>query len=538
MAETEEYSWLTEDKGVGKHIVSEGYGTSPSNGQQCVMHYTGQLLDKTVFDSSLEKDSPFKFNLGIGNVIKGWDIGVATMKKGERAILRCEPGYAYGDNGSPPSIPEKAVLVFTLELLDFYNKRKDMNDMSMEERSEAAMDYKSNGNENFKHKRWAQAIYCYKESLNYLSGIFDGEMTEEMKALRTTLNLNLSVVFNNANNFTETLTYCGKVLEENPNHPKGNYLRGVAHSRLGLLEEAVADLKLALSLVPTDTKVKEELVKAKQMKSKRDKKEKKVFKGFFDNTDLYGEKESQVQGPPADTGSGVESAGDRDNPVVYLDLEIGGGAGGRIYIELYKNKAPRTGENFRCLCTGEKPGLHYEGNIFHRVIPGFMMQGGDIENADGTGGKSIYGNEFEDEAFLLNHTEPGMLSMANRGPNTNSSQFFLLFKPAPHLDGRHVVFGKVIKGIQFVYNAENVKTGPNDKPVLDIVIKHSGELQGGLSALEGELSVPMEEGDNKEEEDVEGAAGTVGVNDDTGVADPVTDDSKTTPMEGKEEEDK
>ncbi len=184
----------------------------------------------------------------------------------------------------------------------------------------------------------------------------------------------------------------------------------------------------------------------------------------------------------------------KDNPVVYLDLEIGGGTGGRVYIELYKNKAPRTAENFRCLCTGEKPGIHYKGNIFHRIIPGFMMQGGDIENADGSGGKSIYGNEFEDEAFLVNHTEPGMLSMANRGSNTNSSQFFLLFKPAPHLDGKHVVFGKVIKGMEFVFNAENVKTGANDKPELDVVIKECGEVLGGASVLEAEL-IGEEEGD-------------------------------------------
>ena len=131
---------------------------------------------------------------------------------------------------------------------------------------------------------------------------------------------------------------------------------------------------------------------------------------------------------------------------VFFDITVGGQSAGRIEIELAA-ETPNTSENFRALCTGEKgtgtlgKPLHFKGCAFHRVIPGFMAQGGDFTNFNGTGGESIYGPNFKDENFNLKHTGKGILSMANAGPNTNSSQFFLCFDSFPHLDGKHTVFG-------------------------------------------------------------------------------------------------
>ena len=192
------------------------------------------------------------------------------------------------------------------------------------------------------------------------------------------------------------------------------------------------------------------------------------------------------------------------NPRCFLDLQIGGRRAGRLVVELFADVVPKTAENFRCLCTGERglgaktgKALHLRNTIFHRVIRGFMMQGGDFQNLNGTGGESIYGGKFEDENFTMMHNGAGVLSMANAGKNTNGSQFFVTFRKTEHLDGKHVVFGRVVEGMELVHEIENCETGEGDRPLDPIIVAKCGELE--------RIAVEVSETDSDDEEEGGGA---------------------------------
>ncbi|TMS35726.1 hypothetical protein L596_003060 [Steinernema carpocapsae] len=169
-----------------------------------------------------------------------------------------------------------------------------------------------------------------------------------------------------------------------------------------------------------------------------------------------------------------------DNPIVFFEMTAGGAPIGTIIMELFADVAPRTAENFRQFCTGEmkRDGMPigYKNCHFHRVIKDFMIQGGDFVNGDGTGMTSIYGAKFRDENFNLKHETPGLLSMANSGVDTNGCQFFITCAKCDFLDGKHVVFGRVLDGLLTVRKIENAPTGQANKPALPIVIEQCGEL--------------------------------------------------------------
>merc|ERR1712032_1720118 len=174
------------------------------------------------------------------------------------------------------------------------------------------------------------------------------------------------------------------------------------------------------------------------------------------------------------------------NIYVFLEVEISNVNIGRMIFKLYNGICPKTAENFRCLCNGDrgtglvtKAPLHYKGAKFHRIIPGFMAQGGDFELGDGRGGESIYGGKFSDEAggLALRHAKRGLLSMANSGKDTNGSQFFILFKPAHHLNTKHCVFGEIVEGHATLDAIEGVETTSDDKPIAPVVIARCGQLE-------------------------------------------------------------
>ncbi len=185
---------------------------------------------------------------------------------------------------------------------------------------------------------------------------------------------------------------------------------------------------------------------------------------------------------------------------VYFDIQIGDEKQGKIIMQLFDDEVPKTCMNFRSLCcknilnNSSKPS--FAGTKFHRVIPQFMIQGGDITRGDGTGGYSIYGEKFDDESFELKHNQPGLLSMANAGPNTNNSQFFITTEATPWLDNKHVVFGIVSQGFDIVRKIENIKRdSENDCPIIPCKIIDSGLM----SKEDYDKLYPMDLGDSDDE---------------------------------------
>mmetsp|Transcript_17221 Transcript_17221/g.41474 ORF Transcript_17221/g.41474 Transcript_17221/m.41474 type:complete len:469 (-) Transcript_17221:142-1548(-) len=467
---SEEWIDLTGDGGILKKIIAEGEGDEkPEPNFQVEAHYTGTLeSDGSKFDSSRDRGQAFTFSVGVGQVIKGWDQGFATMKRGEKAILKCRSDYAYGDGGSPPKIPGGATLLFDVELLDFYPKKKEPWEMSTEEKLETAISGKSVGTEAFKSKEFRKALREYEQSASLVEDV-EGD---EAKALRIACLANATQCYMNLKEWAEAVSTATKVLGEDGSNVKALFRRGTAHMNNGSLEEAKSDFAVALENDPNNSDVKKQMQVLRTKMQEAKKKEKAAFGGMFSKTSLYDEK----AGPELL----VEPSG--DNPKVFFDMSIGGEPAGRIVMQIFQDICPKTAENFRALCTGEKgegksgKPLHYKGSVFHRCIKGFMLQAGDFTKGDGTGGESIYGEKFEDENFILKHDSPGLLSMANAGPGTNGSQFFITTVPTPHLDGKHVVFGRVVEGMSVVEKIEGLPVA-GERPEQEVMIVESGEVK-------------------------------------------------------------
>lgn len=470
---------VAQDGGIMKRIIlsaPEGAKGPPPEGWEVTAHYTGTLAsDGSKFDSSVDRGKPFKFTIGQGQVIKGWDEGFASMKVGEKAMLTISPDYGYGSSGSPPKIPGEATLNFEVELLGFKEKEKEKWEMTPDEQVQKANKLKTEGTELFKEKRFGEAASTYEEAAGWVFESEKGEhVPDDDKVLFVSCWSNAAMCHIKTSSWAETVRSCNKVLDVvgEEKNIKALYRRGIAKMNIGTLKEAKVDLMAAYEIDNKNKDVRKALKTLKESFAEAKKKEKAAFGGMFGKVSMYNDK----QGVFVLNQNG-------DNPHVFFDIKQGEESLGRIVMQLYKDVTPKTAENFRALCTGEKgigkkgKPLHYKGCTFHRVITDFMIQGGDFTNGDGTGGESIYGEKFADENFKMKHENGGLLSMANAGPGTNGSQFFITSRDTPHLDNKHVVFGRVVEGMEIVRKIENVSTVGSDKPEVDVIIADCGELK-------------------------------------------------------------
>jgi peptidylprolyl isomerase len=359
-------------------------------------------------------------------------------------------------------------LNFEIELIDFKETKKPKWEMDPAEKISSAKIHKEKGVALFKEKNFGKAAEQFEEGHSFLENLGNIEITNEITELRSSLLLNIANCNNNLKEYNKTIDAINKALKIKE-APKCYYYRGLAHTYLNDFDLARADFEVLAKLLPNDQDtVKNCLNILEQRKKEKEKNETKLYKSLFKSS-LYDDKPQKLTSLPQV---------DPTNPKIFFDISVDGKDPKRVEFELFAKQVPLTAENFRALCTGEKGGkLHYKGSIFHRIIKGFMMQGGDFENANGTGGSSIYGAKFNDENFTYPHTEGGLLSMANSGPNTNGSQFFITFKETPWLDGKHVVFGRVIKGLDYINEIETIESDSQDKPKVEVRIIDSGEIK-------------------------------------------------------------
>mmetsp|Transcript_2324 Transcript_2324/g.3296 ORF Transcript_2324/g.3296 Transcript_2324/m.3296 type:complete len:415 (+) Transcript_2324:277-1521(+) len=410
------------------------------------------------------------------------------MKIGEKSILKCRADYAYGDNPSPGGkIKPGDNLLFECELLDFGPKKKEKWEMTSKEKIEEAKKLKEQGTEKFKNKEFSKAAELYEEASTYVEK-FSGDAASDSSAedeiesendktinhdeavnILLSCHLNAAQAHLSSKQWVNAISSANKALSIEENNIKALFRRGSARRHSGLFDEAKRDILEILKIDETNIAAKKELFLIKEAVKAAKKKEKATFGGLFGKVSMYDDKEGLI----VPTGS---------CPKVFFDIKIGDENAGKIIMELWSHTTPKTAENFRALCTGEKgkastgQPLHYKGCTFHRVIKNFMIQGGDFTLGNGMGGESIYGEKFADENFKMKHTEPYLLSMANAGPGTNGSQFFITLKDTPHLDGKHVVFGKVLEGIEIIRKIENLPTDSSDKPNEQVIIADCGEM--------------------------------------------------------------
>merc|ERR1712032_439208 len=384
-----------------------------------------------------------------------------------------------GDSGSSPKIPDKADLNFEVELIDFTEEDDDESsdgkkqkwDMRDEEKKVEAEKLKEGGTELFKKQEFANAAEKYREAAEYINDDEELSVPDHSKELYISCLNNAAMCLLKIKRYSATVSACSTVLKVDEKNVKALYRRGVASMKAEDFSQANK------AVIKACSELKGAITAAKQ-------KEKNMFANIFEKVSMYDDKKT--------AGLNIVPNANGDNPHIFFDIAQGEKKLGRIVMQLYMDITPKTAGNFKAICTGDNDDkLTYKNSIFHRVIKDFMIQGGDITNADGTGGKSIYGETFADENFHIKHTKGGLLSMANSGSNTNGSQFFITSKETPHLDGKHVVFGEVVEGIDVVRLMEGVETVESDKPKEDIIIEDCGEIE--WKKIETEVPAPVAE---------------------------------------------
>jgi cyclophilin family peptidyl-prolyl cis-trans isomerase/FKBP-type peptidyl-prolyl cis-trans isomerase len=477
------YLNLTADGGIKKKIIKEGKGESPSDGKNVFIFYVSKYKDR-IFDQT-KKDTIFSFTIGENKVIKGWEIAVKSMKIGEKAEFIMTSDYTYGDEKFNDYIPPKSTLTYEIELIAVNNSDSEnsLEKMTYEEKLQWGKLLKREGVEKFKSDDIIGAKECFIKALSFLKTM-DPKKEEEKEGV----DLYLTTLSNICNCFNKEKEY-NSVIEISSIGlkikllPKLLYFRAIAYAFTEEFESANNDLDNLSKVLLNESEADGDMNKEEAQKKidqtidyikdiinirkkiyieKNNKYSRAIFRQYlYNNKSLV----NKPLIPPVETNL--------DNPFVFFDIKIGEKSAGKIVFELYKNVVPRTAENFRFLCTNEE--MTFKGTSIHKIIKNFVIGGGELNNNKGNG-QCLYGEYFDDENYTYCHCRRGLLTMGNEGKNKNNSKFLITLKYIPWFDGKHVVFGQIIKGIEIIKEIEEIETDDEDKPLTEIIIENCGEI--------------------------------------------------------------
>ena len=460
---------------VDSTLQSNTNSKFPIKGDICILDYSCYKYNNEIKEL-VENNTNIKIEIGRDQVVKGMEIALSNMILSEQSEVIINSKFGYGRFGlKEKNILPNENLFFNIKLIDFYPCSSIRN----------VNTYKDEGVSQFKKKQYQEAYDNFIIALNIAQGISENN---EKNLLLQSLYLNTANCLIKLKKFPEAEFYLNDYEKLNNTNPKIYYLRCYSFCTqpiyqklkvLNIAEKIKSDLDKFTTLInnkndPTLIELSNlSIVALKELENyELNKTKPKLFSGVYEDKALS-EKSIDVPNRIITNCS---------NPIVFIDIKIDNKEEYQFEIELFNDVCPKTCENFRILCTGENQfsdGFHdftVVGTKFHRLIKGFMIQGGDFEQNKGNGGFSIYGKTFDDENFKYNHSQAGLLSMANSGPNTNGSQFFITFNEAPWLNGKHVVFGRIIKGLEYLKILEEIQTNANDVPLKEIEVVSAGEI--------------------------------------------------------------
>jgi cyclophilin family peptidyl-prolyl cis-trans isomerase/FKBP-type peptidyl-prolyl cis-trans isomerase len=468
---------ITEDEGIQKKILKKGKGATPKEGNEVEIYYIGKYEDK-IFEQTNENET-FTFIIGENKVIKGWDIAVKTMQLGEKSEYIMKPEYTYGDKPVNENIPPNSILTYEIELKSIHYKCAEdcIHNLTYSEKLQWGKLLKQEGVNKFKENNISGAKEDFIKALSFLNTM-NPEKEEEKEGVELLLTIlaNICNCVNKEKDYDSVIKYAtiGINIKKTP---KLLYFRTIAFAYKEEFKLAENDLNELIELFKSSGDENNEEVNNTinylrtliDSRIKIYEEKNKIFSRAIYRQVLYNNKTNnnkilvpnQVPNP--------------NNPVVFFEIQVEKENIGKIEFELFKDVVPITTENFRNLCIGTQNGLTYKNSCVNKIIKNFVLGGGNLENYNG-GDKCIYGEYFDDENYTYCHCRRGLLTMDNDGKNKNNSKFLITLKYIPWFDGKHVVFGQIIKGMEILDQIENIETDENDKPLKKITIINCGEI--------------------------------------------------------------